>query len=191
MNPLKNKRIVIGLTGRKQSGKDTACSALAEAFLCPMRFAFGDPLKHEVAAACDVTIEYINAHKDLFRPMLQWWGTEFRRGQDPDYWVRILTSAIAQEIKYGVTIPFAPPGLYPIIVTDVRYPNEADMIKRFGGEVWRIVRPALANEDQHISEHAMDDYSADRLLVNGDGINAFAADVVEEYTIMLETLKFK
>ena len=51
------------------------------------------------------------------------------------------------------------------IITDVRYPNEADYIKGQGGTVVRVVR-GTDSTDQHSSETAMDDYPVDFTINN-------------------------
>jgi hypothetical protein len=80
------------------------------------------------------------------RSLMQYWGTEYRRMQDPDYWVK---KAIAKCKGYG---------LY--IIDDVRFPNEAAAIKNTGGKLVRVIRfgsPIISNSD-HPSETALDDY---------------------------------
>lgn len=54
------------------------------------------------------------------------------------------------------------------IITDCRFPNEADAIKREGGYVIRIKRPFVKPVNYHQSEIALDDYNFDYVL-NNDG----------------------
>jgi hypothetical protein len=60
------------------------------------------------------------------------------------------------------------------VVTDVRFENEAAMIKLMGGEVWRVKRPGVEAVNDHISEHALDGYKADRILSNGGTLEELA-----------------
>ena len=66
---------------------------------------------------------YAKPTPPLIRKLLQWWGTDFRRRQDSDYWLK----AHAQEMYDTFTF-------YPIhnhkliIIDDVRFPNEVDYI---------------------------------------------------------------
>tara|TARA_B110000503_G_C7058257_1_gene375468 strand:- start:67 stop:591 length:525 start_codon:yes stop_codon:yes gene_type:complete len=144
--------MIIGLIGKKQSGKDTVFQIAEQ--LGPVhvaRMAFGDALKAEVARCLRVTVEEINTHKALYRPMLQWYGTEFRRRLDgEDYWINKLA-------------PFQPGMLN--IVTDVRFPNEAGHIRFHGGILVRVVRPD-GPQDSHASETLLEEITPDYTLHN-------------------------
>lgn len=105
---------VIGLIGKKLSGKDSVFKALREFVPHGQRIAFADPLKIELAAACGVSVEYLEEHKEVFRAGLQWWGTEFRRGLfGDDYWVNLVDS----KLKHLSTATDR--GL--AVITDVRF----------------------------------------------------------------------
>lgn len=39
-------------------------------------------------------IGWINKNKDEVRPLLQWWGTDFKRAQDNQYWIRMLKATM-------------------------------------------------------------------------------------------------
>jgi hypothetical protein len=38
------------------------------------------------------------------------------------------------------------PGIQVLVVTDVRYPNEAERVLRLGGEVWNVQRPGVVSD---------------------------------------------
>lgn len=57
--------------------------------------------------------------KDVYRRLLQVWGTEFRREQDADYWVRALVKDFARRSV-------------PVAVDDCRFPNEYAALKELG-----------------------------------------------------------
>ncbi|MEU3050904.1 hypothetical protein ABZ705_31150 [Streptomyces sp. NPDC006984] len=61
----------------------------------------------------------------------------------------------------------------PTVITDVRFPNEAQAIKRRGGLVVQVVRPGVnpIQDSAHISERALDGWTFDAQLVN-DGTEA-------------------
>lgn len=77
------------------------------------------------------------------RTLLQWWGTDYRRAQDPDYWVKALMRRLETE------------DMDLALVTDVRFPNEVDAIRAAGGCVVKVTRttapdikvPAHPSED--------------------------------------------
>jgi hypothetical protein len=152
---------VIGVTGKKRSGKDEVFRAIAGNGLAGVyRLAFADALKEELAEACRVSVQYIEEHKAQFRLGLQWWGTEFRRGLCSDrYWLD------KAEHKFEVLTVCEQPRI--VVFTDVRFPNEADLIKALGGKVWRVVRPGILASDPHPSEIAMDGYDCRNILNNG------------------------
>lgn len=107
--------------------------------------------------------------------LLQWWGSEYRRAQDVDYWVKKLVASI-QASKVDIAL-----------VTDMRFPNEASAIRGLGGatvEVQRLngdgtqfidpSRPA-----DHISETALNGYNFDFY------IKSKSAALTAEYAITL------
>lgn len=54
------------------------------------------------------------------------------------------------------------------IITDVRFPNEAKVIKSKGGVVVRINKPMVKAVNNHVSESALDDWEFD-YIVNNNG----------------------
>lgn len=144
--------LMIGLAGDPGSGKDTAGAYLVDIYRYK-RIAFGDGVREEVAAmiawANDNAFPqspwkpddvYAKPTDPRMRILLQWWGTEFRREQDPDYWVK---KAIAK-MRAGEGYVF----------TDVRFPNEAETVRRDGGVVWKIVgRGKPEGLEGHISNN--------------------------------------
>lgn len=98
------------------------------------------------------------------RFILQLWGTEYKRKfMDRDsYWLDIVMDAVSATSKN-------------VVITDCRFPNEADAVESKGGVLVRIVRPALVERDknaqraQHISEKALADRPVHRTLVNVEG----------------------
>lgn len=130
---------IIGLIGAKQSGKDTICALLA-AHRPLTRLAFADGVKEEVADAIGVPVAFIEQHKRQLRPLLQHWGTELRRELfDRDYWVKRLVAKLAH-----VRTPL-------VVVTDVRFPNEARALAERGARLVRVIRGPVSG-DTHASE---------------------------------------
>lgn len=167
---------VVGLIGKKRSGKDTFAQGLVERGVT--RVAFADPLK-EAALALDPFVrtfvtwdEYLDpeagaerlssvvarlgweAAKEIpeVRRTLQNYGVAIRE-IDPAFWVRA-----------GMLKAAAIDG--PVVITDVRFPNEAKAVVDVGGIVVRVVRPGLVSTDEHVSETALDDYPADLTVTN-------------------------
>lgn len=54
-----------------------------------------------------------------------------------------------------------------IVITDCRFPNEAQAVKDRGGYVVRIERPGVGPASDHPSEHALKDWNFDFTIFNG------------------------
>jgi len=67
------------------------------------------------------------------------------------------------------------------IITDTRFPNEAEAIKKAGGIVIRINRPGVQPINPHPSETSLDDWNFDA-VINNDGD---VADIVHKVGLLL------
>lgn len=103
--------------------------------------------------------------------LLQWWGTDFRRKYyGDDYWVN--------KIKYKINNLVWHSNARLIVIPDVRFKNEYDMIKKMGGiyiDVQRLNEDetpfiALDRDPNHESEIDLDNVEADYVIkaVSGD-----------------------
>ena len=142
------KRVpVIGLSGFAGAGKDEVGRVLVEDFGFT-RVAFADTLK-EVATA----IGWDGQKDEVGRKLLQDLGVAVRDHLHADAWVQ----AVEDKIEALQT---------PVVITDVRFPNEVMMVKRRKGVVVRDTRPGVGAVNAHISEHAVTDSDADSILAN-------------------------
>lgn len=154
--------VLIGLRGPKRVGKDHTAQIIHNQ-LFPNKYLFGKlafakALKEEVSKALGVPIEELDGpNKEVYRPILQWWGTEFRRNLfGPDYWINRWKEGLRRlELSaFGAAAPAV------IVVPDVRFRNEADAVKELGGKVVKIVASGYPlTPDQHPSEVEMDSYT--------------------------------
>lgn len=80
------------------------------------------------------------------RDILQWWGTEYRREQDQDYWVKRARDFYRQQIAAGA------PGL---VNCSVRFRNEAEWIRSESGAVVRIQRHGVGAVNAHVSDRPL------------------------------------
>lgn len=144
------KPIIIGLIGKKKSGKDTIAKMM-QSILGHSTYiittSFAAALKEEVCEGCGISNEFLTEHKDNFRLILQGWGTNFRRQLcGEDYWVKKVESEILGLIHTDY-----------VIITDVRFQNEADMIRKMNGKLVRVIREETDDyTDLHPSEEQMD-----------------------------------
>lgn len=206
--------MLIGISGKKQSGKDTVCKIIQLVYKAvynasfdmqfvskehivneiieylksnrsmdrsayPERHAFADKLKEcasiilgedrdafevEFRKNSKTKLHITDQEGELItnRKFLQLFGTEVGRAIDPDLWVKALI-ADYRRLKSQL-IDFDPSW----IVTDVRFPNEANAIRREGGILIRVNRDTGV-EDQHPSETALDNYGNFDLIVDNSG----------------------
>ena len=150
----------IGFTGKMQAGKDTSANFLTEEMLkwkgpnyIIKRLAFADSLKDFCMRYLGLTKHqcYDQEGKQEFnefwgmsnREIMQRIGTEaMRNGFHPDVWAKITELKIKEAVLNGEFF----------IITDVRFPNEAETIIRNGGIVVEILRPGI--ESNGIQNHA-------------------------------------
>lgn len=181
--------ILIGVSGKKRAGKDTFYSFLSEVADKPVfRTALADALKQEiydhVLKPNGLSRELLDSaeHKEGFRTILQWWGTEFRRRMFRDeYWLD----------KLGETVDSYAGKDVVLVVTDIRFPNEFDYIKSKGGLMVRVERPDLvrgeALNELHPSETALDNEDRwDSVIVNNGDLAQFR-QLVEMFANSLGT----
>jgi Deoxynucleotide monophosphate kinase len=102
------------------------------------------------------------------RRILQWWGTEYRRAQDPDYWTKAWERKVSGYDLQKVHI----------LVDDVRFMNELQTIKGQGGVVVKIDRPGFSVGGNHASETSLDGYHDWlRILRNDKSLEEFKLQV--------------
>lgn len=116
------------------------------------------------------------------RQIMQWWGTEYRRAADPDYWV--------QQMRNRVNYLRARLGEHRIVITDLRFPNEADYIRTTAGaQIWRITRPgidtpAASGEGTHPSAAHVNGFQPDTTIHNCHTIGHLQCQVLEEFAAL-------
>lgn len=127
---------------------------------------------------CSKWTHFITEHQEIqdrsgltavtVRRILQWWGTEYRRAQDPDYWTKAWGRKISE---YDVE------QIY-VLVDDVRFMNELKVIKEHGGLIVKIERPGFDGANNHASETSLDDYADwDGKILNDGTLQEFERKV--------------
>lgn len=191
---------LVGLHGKARSGKDTVYKLLNDQLDMPLaRDAFADRLKLSAIRNFFPDVELEEAYRiceglkdggelSLFtgadglttvsgREFLQHYGTEAHREVfADDFWVSAVLPDLDDKLTFGRTDD-KPWSL--LVVTDVRFPNEAQAIHDAGGVVWHIVRPELeqGEQDTHASEIPLDPQYLD-LRIDNDGSLEDLADKV-------------
>lgn len=163
---IKKSYNIIGLTGYAQSGKDTLANILMDKYGY-RRIAFADTIReflYEVnpMVACSPTgylkdlVNLVGWDKAKQEPqvrrLLQDLGVAARKLIDEDIWVTIALRNIDAEDR--------------VVITDVRFENEAEHLSALGGQLWRVKRPGVEAVNAHISETQMDGYRVDQIFLN-------------------------
>lgn len=149
--------ILIGITGKAGSGKDSLGAVFRE-LADFSTYALASPIKAALAAMLRVPVtkiedrEFKNAVYPPLgktpRQMLQTLGTEWgRQLVCEDIWLNLMRKRWA-EVQHEI-----PPYL---CVTDIRFDNEANAIKKEGGTLIRIIRGDQIEGDSHKSEAGVD-----------------------------------
>ena len=180
---------LIGFHGPKQSGKSTAASVFTR--LGYAEVAFADPLKRMMAALLyDLGIPTWEIDRMLWgdlkeielpelsgrtpRHAMQTLGTEWGRTcMHPGFWVNIVRQQIANDPNQRR------------VFSDVRFENEAAVIRDLGGIIVHIERPGLPTGDAHASEQGIARQENDIIITNNFGTaQEFACCV--EYVLLRE-----
>ena len=156
---------LIGLIGRARVGKDTVADHL-ELNHNFRRYAFADPLKDMLEVVFGDKFRSGNREAPIDwlgkspRHLMQTLGTEWGRDcVHPDLWVLLGE----QQVK------LAAQKQQRLVISDVRFHNEADMILRNGGELWHIARNNSGTAAGHRSEMSHWDSYPQRVLVSNEG----------------------
>jgi hypothetical protein len=184
----------IALIGKARSGKDTAAQRMIRTSAYT-RLAFADPLKEALLRTdpqvvypafplsfpqwfehtrLSTLVEHLgwDRAKEEYpevRRLLQNYGQTIRE-MDPEFWVRDLAKKVAAAHAWNL----------PVVVTDVRYRNEAEALQRAGFYLVRVVRPdnpGIGEAGTHASETELDDWEADIILRNTGTVETFQRNV--------------
>jgi len=179
--------MIIGLTGYAQSGKDTVAKILVENYKFT-RVAFADTIRnylYEMNPMYDSIVGeplFVKAKVDRdgweeakkspqIRRLLQNAGVGARKIFGDDFWIT--------EVLKNIDLSD------DIVITDVRFENEADSIKQWGkfsnidAQIWRIKRLGIEAVNGHVSEHEMDGYKVDQIFTNNT--------TLEDLVLMIKT----
>ncbi len=178
--------LILGLCGYAGVGKDTAARVLLDsfgfqriAFAAPMRQALLalDPLvpvdPEESPGDAPVRVARLSQlatghgwgrlkENPEVRRLLQAVGTEVGRNLfDTDFWVKLAERRLESTLSVG-----------PVVFTDVRFPNEARLVKKYGGLLLRLERPGYGPVNDHLSDRASATWSYDERIVNDSTVES-------------------
>ncbi|WLH08632.1 deoxynucleotide monophosphate kinase [Pseudomonas lurida] len=180
------KPLLIGLTGRARSGKSTAAEHLVGTYLLE-HYAFADPLRDGLMAIFNLDptdFEGDRKEQPLAwlerspRQLMQSMGTEWARNTvHPDVWVKLAEQNLDYMTKaLGAVLGF--------VVSDVRFENEADLIRRRGGTIVHISRADAQAVNPHVSEAGVAGTKDDLLMFNNGTIEEFLRSLDEVFLMI-------
>jgi len=162
--------INIIISGWAGSGKDAAASILMDE-LGFQRFAFADPLKHDVARETGISLEHfysrhlkdspIEFDGEMITPRaLLIEAAANARAKYPNIYANMIADSIQQV------------GSERVVISDWRYRNEYEVLRTFFDKVVRIrvSRPGIAQSPEP-SEHDLDGEPMDIEIQNGGSIS--------------------
>ena len=194
---------LIGLTGAAGSGKSTAANwilrnhgtANAAAFAGPLKAMTREMLRmvlpkgHDPDATAYVSDPVLKEQPIPFlgdmtaRRLMQTLGTEWgRNALHPDFWVWIAATKVERQI--GSTFKKSDKVPIKIVFDDVRFANEAAMIRAYGGVVVRIVRPSH-DKPPEIKAHESESmaFDADIDIINDGTVEDLEARMADLFPV--------
>lgn len=176
--------MLIGLIGKKYSGKDTFGNFLIQYYQFHKK-AFADPLKEccktlfhlsdEQLNDCELKETIISEWNLSPRQIMQKVGTDlFRNHFHEEFWLKLF------EIWYKEH------SHLNIVCTDVRFENEAELIKKLGGILIKIDRPIqFMDYDNHESEQLLFNLY-DFTIINDSSIDEYENRILELCNIIFK-----
>lgn len=175
---------LIAFSGYKRSGKDTGAQFLIDNHNY-IKYSFAGALKNACSEIFMFNYNQTEGNKKEEiderwninpRSVFQRFGTEiFRDNLDvffpelkylkENFWIYRFKLWYKEQIKNNPNIK--------IVITDVRFQNEADVINEFGGIIIKVKRSNLINNDKHLSETSIDKIKSNFIINNNTTIEDY------------------
>jgi len=170
--------MLIGITGYKRNGKDSLADRICESYGYT-KYSFAGKMKECLEVIFGWTPEYIEAHKEEVaeeygispRQFLQVIGTEFAQymlcEKYPEFKIKTGRKLWAK----GLLNNLSDVQREHAVISDMRFPHEAEEVRRYGGKIIRVNGNYLGcpfPELWHESESSVDKIVPD-LIVENDG----------------------
>lgn len=165
--------VLVGMHGFAQTGKDTAAAYLIEQGFS--RIALAEPIL-EALVRLDPIVAVDNRGRTFrfaevleaegyegakktpeFRRLMQVFGTEVGR--------QFLGALLGVDTWIDIADRKAD-DLGHVVVTDVRFPDEAEWVKKREGILVKVVRPGYGPINGHLSDAGLPDHLFDHVIVN-------------------------
>ena len=158
-------KTLIGIVGRKRSGKDTLAGFMREISPGTRVLSFAEPLKLACKHAYQLSDAQLDDTKDVIdhrwgmtpRDMMKSLGVNYFRAQDEEHWTKNMS--------------FRLEGVGNVVISDVRFQNEAAFVRERGGVLIHVSRDMESNSDDHVSEQTTDAIECDHYIRNDGTMN--------------------
>lgn len=162
---------IIALTGPKGSGKDTVAQTIVDIageLFDVKTIAFADPIKQAVQHIFQLDTSSVEQYDILKRSELNWHSTFKADGRHVVREIGMLmrsynedqfTNYVEQEILNSNE------AWNVWVVTDLRFNNEYNLMKKFSAKIVKVTRPGY-NYDGHVTEQGFNDSFVDYIIEN-------------------------
>lgn len=174
--------LLIGLHGKAGVGKDTAADYLCAQWRLT-RYALANPIRRglvSMLADFGVTEELLESRekkeqaieafgkspRELMQTLGTEWGCELVH---PRLWLMVADRLVEYCKRQHIAA---------LVITDVRFEDEAEWVRSHGGEVWHITRQGAGNVNAHVSESGLPEHLID-LVIPNDG-------TIDDLTLQLD-----
>ena len=181
---------LVGICGLIGSGKDTVAGALVS--IGWERYSMARPLKDMTAQLFGWPRDMVEGDTEESRHWREqpdkWWSERLGLTVTPRWALQYIGTEVMRknlhdEIWVARMEKFYIEQQGHIVISDVRFPNEIEAIRRLGGEIWHVRRPPLPSwyrdavmgndvPGVHLSERAWIPISPDRVIINDKDIDS-------------------
>lgn len=180
--------MIIGLTGKARSGKDTVREILERTYGFE-GYSFAGALKKAMCPLFGLDERYVLNEKNKEKPIPCWdeltlrramqlLGTEAMRGTfGDDFWIRRLRRDV-----YGRRM---------VVISDVRFDNEAEAIRRWGGAIIEVRRDGAGLEAEagaHSSEQGVSPELVHLTLENNSTLAMLQINTEKAFTRLADAM---
>ena len=172
--------MIIGICGLIGSGKGTVADYLIDQHSF-QKISFADKLKDAVSEMFDwprPMLEGITPQSRAWRERPdQFWSQEFGRDITPRYVLQVFgTECMRKGFYDGIWVSLVKKRIQENptvnwVIPDTRFPNEVDMVKSVGGQVWCIKRgknPKWFDDYKHLSIEPKNIHASEWAWANAD-----------------------
>jgi len=175
----------IGVAGTAGSGKDTLADLLVERYGFT-KIAFADPMRAMAAAIDPILTITTNDEIIRYSDALEIWGYQEAKIQTPElrqFLQRLGTEAgrniLGEDVWVNAAFKAAQ-GIPRVVISDLRFRNEANAIRSRSGFTIRLDRPGIEPPNDHISENDLADWTFTGYIRN-DGTIGMLGDKLEGF----------